>query len=217
MTDSLVISEMFRSIQGETSHAGLPCFFVRTAGCNLRCSFCDTVYARNGEGEAVSVEAVRAAAREAGPRLVCITGGEPLLQAEAVCALARLLLADGHTVLLETNGTLDASPLPEGVITIMDIKCPGSGESGGVLPSNLERLRHRDEVKFVVSDRGDFDWALRYVADHGLQGGPQLLFAPVHGRLAGGTLAGWLLESGTEARLQLQLHKILWPDRDRGV
>jgi len=213
----LIICEIFRSIQGETSYAGLPCTFVRTSGCNLRCSYCDTEYARTGEGERISVAEVCRRVEELGTGLVCITGGEPLLQADAVAELAERLLAAGHTVLLETNGTLDFGGLPEGVVVIMDVKCPGSGEDGRTLPANLERLRSRDEVKFVLSGRRDFDWAVDFLGVRGWTNGPHVLFAPVHGRLASSDLAAWILESGVRARLQLQLHKIIWPDRDRGV
>jgi 7-carboxy-7-deazaguanine synthase len=139
------------------------------------------------------------------------------VQAEGVVALAEGLLAAGHEVLLETNGTLDLAPLPEGVVRIMDVKCPGSGESGRTLPENLARLRPRDEVKFVISDRGDFDWAVAFAREHSLADGPQVLFAPAYGRLSPRALADWILAEGVEARLQLQLHKLLWPERTRGV
>ncbi|MCK4376285.1 MAG: radical SAM protein [Candidatus Brocadiae bacterium] len=217
MEQALAISEIFKSIEGETSYAGLPCSFVRTMGCNLRCSYCDTGYAQSGEGIRISLEEICKEVASHGTRLVCITGGEPLMQAEGVVALAARLLASGHTVLLETNGTFDLAPVPEGVVRIMDVKCPGSGESGKTLPGNLERLTPRDEVKFVISDRADFDWAVAFVEQHGLAGGPQVLFAPAYGRLAARELAGWILEAGLQVRLQLQLHKLLWPERTRGV
>ena len=217
MEQALAISEIFKSIEGETSYAGLPCSFVRTVGCNLRCSYCDTQYAQSGEGIRISLEEICKEVASHGTRLVCITGGEPLMQAEGVVALAARLLASGHTVLLETNGTFDLAPVPEGVVRIMDVKCPGSGESGKTLPGNLERLTPRDEVKFVISDRADFDWAVAFVREHELAGGPQILFAPAYGRLAARDLAGWILEAGLKVRLQLQLHKLLWPDRTRGV
>jgi len=215
---ALIVCEIFRSIQGETSYAGLPCTFVRTSGCNLNCNYCDTEYARTGEGNRMAVDDVARRVEELGAQLVCITGGEPLLQAPAVAALGEALLAAGHTVLLETNGTLDFGRMPEDVVVIMDVKCPGSGESGRTLPNNLERMRPRDEVKFVLSDRSDFEWAVRFVRERGWEkAGPHVLFAPVHGRLPGRELAEWILDSGLRVRLQLQLHKILWPDRERGV
>ncbi|MHC4592208.1 MAG: radical SAM protein [Planctomycetota bacterium] len=217
MDEALAISEIFKSIQGESSHAGLPCAFVRTMGCNLRCSYCDTEYARSGEGARTTVADVCAQVESFGTRLVCITGGEPLTQTAGVVALAARLLEGGHRVLLETNGTMDLAPLPEGVIRVMDVKCPGSGESGKTLPANLRLLRPCDDVKFVISDPGDFDWAVAFVEEHALADGPQILFAPAHGRLAPRDLAEWVLGARLEVRLQLQLHKILWPDRTRGV
>lgn len=217
MEQALAISEIFKSIEGETSYAGLPCSFVRTVGCNLRCSYCDTQYAQSGDGIRIGLEEICEEVESHGTRLVCITGGEPLVQTEGVVALAARLLESGHTVLLETNGTFDLAPVPEGVVRIMDVKCPGSGESGKTLPENLERLTPRDEVKFVISDRADFDWAVAFVEQHELAVGPQVLFAPAYGRLAAGDLAGWILEAGLEVRLQLQLHKLLWPERTRGV
>ena len=217
-TPALSVCEIFRSIQGETSYAGLPCTFVRTSGCNLHCRYCDTEYARTGEGDRVAVSEVARRVGELGTQLVCITGGEPLLQADAAAALAEALLAAGHTVLLETNGTLDFGAMPEDVVIIMDVKCPGSGESGQTLPANLQRLRPRDEVKFVMADRSDFEWAVQFVREQRWQdAGPHVLFAPVYVRLPGRELAEWILESGLRVRLQLQLHRILWPDRDRGV
>jgi 7-carboxy-7-deazaguanine synthase len=217
MEDALAVSEMFKSIQGETSYAGLPCSFVRTVGCNLRCSYCATEYAQSGEGIRITVPEICAEVESFGTKLVCITGGEPLVQARGVVALAERLLAGGHTVLLETNGTMDLSRVPAGVVRIMDVKCPGSGECGKTLPGNLAHLRPRDEVKFVISDRPDFDWAVAYITAHGLAGGPHILFAPAHGRLAARDLADWILSAGAEVRLQLQLHKILWPERTRGA
>ena len=217
MDSELAVSEMFRSIQGETTRAGLPCAFVRTAGCNLRCAWCDTEYACSGPGVRMTVGQVLADVEAFGTRLVCITGGEPLLQAEAVAALAERLLRAGRTVLLETNGSLDTAPMPDGVARIMDVKCPGSGECGTTLDANVAGLRPCDEAKFVLADRRDFDWAISFVREHGLEGGPHLLFAPVHGRLEPRELAEWILDAGIGARLQLQLHKLLWPERDRGV
>ena len=217
MEPALAVSEIFRSIQGETSRAGLPCSFVRTVGCNLHCAYCDTEYARDGDGIRLTVPEIVAEVDAHGTRLACITGGEPMAQAQGVAALAGALLAGGRTVLVETNGSLDLSPLPADVVRIMDVKCPGSGESGTTLPANVAALRPIDEVKFVLSGRVDFDWALAYVREHRLDDGPHILMAPVHGRLAASDLAEWMLAAGLQARLQLQLHKIIWPDRDRGV
>ncbi len=217
MEPALAISEIFKSIQGESSYAGLPCSFVRTMGCNLRCTYCDTEYAREGEGIRLTVPEIRREVERLGPRLVCVTGGEPMVQAEGVVSLAASLLDAGRKVLLETNGTVDLGPVPAGVVKIMDVKCPGSGEAGKTLPGNLALLRPTDEVKFVISDRRDFDWAIAFVEERGLAGGPELLFAPAYGCLAGRELAEWILASGLDVRLQLQLHKILWPEKMRGV
>ena len=163
MEQTLVISEIFKSIQGETSRVGLPCTFVRTFGCNLDCAWCDTLYARTGEGTCMAVADVLRRVVAFGGRLTCITGGGPMLQPEGVCQLAERLMAGGQTVLLETNGTLDLAPVPPGVIIIMDVKCPGSGHTDVTLPSNLARLGPHDEVKFVIQDRADYDWAVAFI------------------------------------------------------
>ena len=223
MEQTLVISEIFKSIQGETSRVGLPCTFVRTFGCNLDCVWCDTLYARTGrpgragEGPRMAVADVLRRVVALGGRLTCITGGEPLIQPEGVCDLAQRLLESGRTVLLETNGTLDLAPVPQGVVTIMDVKCPGSGHTDVTLPSNLERLAAQDEVKFVIQDRADFDWAVAFVRRHDLLARSQVLFSAVHGRLTHTALAEWILDSGLDVRLQFQLHRLLWPEADRGV
>ena len=215
----LRICELFVSIQGEGTRAGLPCAFVRLSGCNLRCTWCDTPYAQDVDAPAdvMPVADVADWALGTGVRHVCITGGEPLLQAGAVVRLSKRLLAAGRVVLIETNGSRDITPLPPEVVRIMDIKSPSSGESDKMLLSNIPTLTDRDEVKFVVADRTDFDAAVAFVQEHGLQHGPALLFGVVQGRCTPADLAAWLLESGLEARLQLQLHKVIWPNRDRGV
>ena len=217
MEQTLVISEIFKSIQGETSRVGMPCTFVRTFGCNLDCAWCDTLYARLGEGTRASVADVVRRVEALGGRLTCITGGEPMLQPQAVAELAERLMASGRTVLLETNGTLDLAPVPPGVVTIMDVKCPGSGQSDLTLPSNLERLGPNDEAKFVLLDRTDFDWAVAFVQQNDLLARAQVLFSAVQGRLTHRALAEWILESRLDVRLQVQLHRLLWPQSDRGV
>ena len=216
MTQCLPVIEIFKSIQGESSLAGLPCTFVRTAGCNLRCTYCDTLYAVEGEGEELPLERIADTVESLGCNLTCITGGEPLLH-PATPSLCAQLLERGHTVIVETNGTQEIARLPEGVIRVMDVKCPASGECGGTLPQNLDALRSEDQVKFVISDRSDFDWAVRFVRDHAMVDACEVLFAPAHPRIAGTVHAQWILESGLEVRLQLQLHKILWPGRTRGI
>jgi len=214
--EQLRVAEMFDSLQGEGTRAGLPCAFVRLAGCNLRCRYCDTAYAQQGPGEAATVEEAAARLEEFGRRLVCITGGEPLLQPACV-PLARRLIDLGHTVVVETNGTTDIRPLPAEAVRIMDVKCPGSGECGKTLPLNLRAVRPCDEVKFVLCGRADFEWAVDFLKQHGLPGRCHLLMAPAHGLLEGQELAEWILGCGLELRLQLQLHKILWPQRTRGA
>jgi 7-carboxy-7-deazaguanine synthase len=216
MSATLSVIEIFRSIQGETSFAGLPCGFVRLAGCNLRCSYCDTGYAWEESGEELSVEQVAEKLHQMGVELICITGGEPLLQ-NATPQLAENLLRLGHGVLVETNGTQDISALPKGTIRIMDVKCPGSGECGETLLANLGALTAEDEVKFVLTGRGDFEWAAHFARHHRLLDRCKVLFSPAYGLLTGAQLAEWILDSGLNVRLQLQLHRILWPERNRGV
>ena len=213
---SLQVIEIFSSIQGETTRAGLPCAFVRLAGCNLRCAYCDTRYAVEEEGTPMGLGEVVGRIHRSGMRLACITGGEPLLQPAAV-PLARELVGLGHSVLVETNGTLDITPLPAEATRVMDVKCPGSGECGRALMSNLEALRQQDEAKFVLCDRRDFDWAADFADGQGLIGRCHVLFAPAHGVLSGRQLADWILQSGLKVRLQLQLHKLLWPEKTRGA
>jgi len=211
----LTVNEIFLSIQGESTHAGLPCVFVRLTGCNLRCAWCDTAYAFE-EGRKMAVDDVVRQVGAFGCDLVELTGGEPLLQAEAV-PLMRELLARGHTVLLETGGSLPIEPVPHGVRRIVDVKCPGSGESGRNRWENLADLRQGDELKFVLADRSDYEWAVRQVRERGLAGRCPLIFSPVHGALAPRTLAEWVLEDRLPVRVQVQLHKLLWPGAERGV
>jgi 7-carboxy-7-deazaguanine synthase len=212
----LTVNEIFHSVQGESSRAGLPCVFVRLAGCDLRCAWCDTTYAFS-EGRRRGVGDVVAEVESYGCRLVEVTGGEPLLQPD-VHPLMRRLLDLGHDVLLETGGHLSIEPVPEGVVRIMDVKCPGSGQAGRVDWDNLVRLGPRDEVKFVVADRADYDYAADVVRRHGLADRvANVLLSPVHGRMPPDRLAGWMLADRLPARLQLQIHKYIWgPDR-RGV
>lgn len=212
---SLVIHEIYRSIQGESTHAGLPCVFVRLTACHLRCGYCDTPHAFQ-QGEVMSLEAVLDTVGAFPDRLVEITGGEPLLQAEALPLMSRL--ADrGKTVLLETSGALDIAPVDRRVRIILDLKTPGSGEAASMFWPNLEQLKPGDELKVVVCDRDDFDWSLDLIRRHALCERVPVLISPVFGRVEPAELASWVLGSGLPLRLQLQLHKILWePDR-RGV
>jgi len=208
------VTEIFFSIQGEGTRAGRPCVFVRLTGCDLRCSYCDTAYALSGGREMSQAEIVAEAERHP-CRFVLLTGGEPLLQPETP-DLARELLARGWEVAVETHGQLPLDPLPSEAVCIADVKTPGSGEPARDL-SWLGRLRGHDEVKFVVTSEEDFRWSLEVVRGHGLEGRVAVLLSPVHGRVEPSDLARWILESGVEARLNLQLHRIVWGPRARGV
>ncbi len=215
MIPVLRISEIFHSIQGESTRAGLPCVFVRLTGCNLRCRWCDTAYAFEG-GRPMRVAEVLAEVESFGCPLVEITGGEPLLQPDAV-PLMEELLRRGHRVLLETGGSLPIDGVPDGVMRIVDVKCPGSGEAGSNRWENLDVLREGDELKFVIADRGDYDWAAAEVRRRGLASRCPVLFSPVHGEMNPGELARWVLEDRLPVRVQIQLHKVLWPGVERGV
>ena len=210
MSDFLQICETFVSIQGESTFAGWPCFFIRLTGCNLRCSYCDTTYAFAG-GDPVSIPYLVNAFLATGLDCVEVTGGEPLLQPGTPALLKALQdTRPGTVVLLETNGSCDISVVPPGVVAIMDIKCPASGAGDAMDWQNLERLRPQDEVKFVISERADFDWAVRIVNEHHLASKCHaVLFSPVSGRVKPAALAEWLTASGVNARLNLQLHKLM--------
>lgn len=218
MEKRLKLSEIFKSIQGESSFAGLACTFIRLAGCNLRCSYCDTVYAYEPSFE-LTVEEILTKVASLGCPLVEITGGEPLLQEEVYPLMAELL-TQGYQVLLETNGTIDLTAVDPRAVVIMDIKCPGSGQSEKVLWDNLKRLREKDQVKFVLSHRQDYDWARGVIEKHGLEKKCLLLFSPAYGFLSARDLAQWILSDpdlSGKVRLQLQLHKIIWGGEARGV
>jgi 7-carboxy-7-deazaguanine synthase len=211
------ITEIFHSIQGESSFAGLPCAFVRLTWCNLRCSWCDSEYTFTGGAE-MSVDEVLDKVRSYGCRLVEITGGEPLVQKRECCELARRLCDEGYTVLIETGGGLDAGVLDPRVIKILDVKCPGSGESQRNFWANLETLNPRDEIKFVIKDRADFDYALDVIGKYRLdERESHALFSPVWGAIDLKDLAAWILQSGVRGRMQLQLHKYIWGAEARGV
>ena len=212
----LTVNEIFHSIQGESTHSGRPCVFVRLTACDLRCSWCDTPYAFS-EGQKVSVEEVVSQVESYGCGLVEITGGEPLLQRE-VYPLMRTLLERGHEVLIETGGHVSVAEVPDGVARIIDVKCPGSGESHRNHWPNLDALTLRDEVKFVIRDRADYEYARNVVAVHGLvPRAAAVLFSPVHGVLRPADLAAWILEDRLGVRLQLQSHKYIWGAHVRGV
>ncbi len=211
----LRINEIFHSIQGESTRAGEPCVFVRLTGCNLRCVWCDTEYAFH-EGRDTSVVEVLERVESYRCRMVEITGGEPLLQADVIPLMEELVQRD-HVVLLETGGSLPIDGVPRGVRRIIDVKCPGSGEADRNRWENLEQLREGDELKFVLADREDYEWAVRQIEQRKLAGRCPLLFSPVHGVLDAGEMAGWVLEDRLPVRVQLQLHKFLWPGVLRGV
>jgi 7-carboxy-7-deazaguanine synthase len=216
VTERLRVNEIFYSIQGESSWAGRPCVFVRLTGCNLRCRWCDTEYAFY-EGAQLPVPEIVARVREYGCNLVEITGGEPMLQ-KGIHALIDTLLEEGFTVMLETSGERDLRGVDSRVVKIMDLKCPGSGESERNRWTNVDILAPHDEVKFVIADRGDYEWARSAITDHHISDKVRsVLMSPVHGEIAPDVLASWILEDGLPVRLQLQMHKQIWPSRTRGV
>src|SRR5437870_1234526 len=204
----LLIHEIYRSIQGESTFAGLPCVFVRLAVCDSRCVWCDTPHAFN-QGEAWTLEAIVQRVQRYGCPLVEVTGGEPLVQPEVLPLMSRLADA-GRTVLLETSGAHDVGPVDTRVHIVMDLKCPDSGECEHNHWPNLDRLKPTDEVKFVVASRRDFDWAADTIRRHELERRFTALVSPVSGAVAPADLAAWLLASGLPVRLQLQLHKLIW-------
>ncbi|HET9369947.1 MAG TPA: radical SAM protein [Vicinamibacterales bacterium] len=211
-----VVYEIYASLQGESTYTGVPCAFVRLAACDLRCEWCDTPYAFTG-GRKMSIDEIVAAVRDLGVPLVELTGGEPLLQKETP-ALMQALIDAGHKVLLETGGHRPIDDVPDDVVTILDVKCPGSGEAGRMHWPNLDQLSRTDEVKFVIRDRADFDYAVDVVRRHDLTARVgAVLFSPVHGVLEPAALAAWILESRLPIRLQLQAHKYIWGVEARGV
>ena len=212
----LQLSEIFYSIQGESSFAGYPCLFFRFSGCNLRCSYCDAKYTYEEAAKPTTIAALLSEAAKYPNALVEITGGEPLLQ-EGVYPLMETLLASGRTVLLETNGSLSLKRVPPEVVKIVDLKCPDSGMAEKMELANLELLAPHDELKFVLSSRSDYDWAKGMIGQHQLAEKAKLILSPVIGRLAPDQLAHWLMADALPARLQLQLHTLLWPGIKRGV
>lgn len=210
------ITEIYSSIQGETQYVGLPCTLVRTTGCDLRCTYCDTAYAFYG-GREMSLEEIAAEVRRLGAPLVLLTGGEPMLQREIV-ALAELLIANGYGVMIETSGAHPLDLLPAEVVRIVDVKTPGSGEGARVRWDVVAGLqRPRDAVKFVLSDEQDYQWAADAVRTRGLEERAEVLLSPVHGQLDPKTLVGWMVRDRLPARLNLQIHKYIWGAGVRGV
>jgi 7-carboxy-7-deazaguanine synthase len=212
----MVVTEIFKSIQGESTFAGLPCVFVRLTGCNLRCHWCDTAYAFYG-GQTMTEEQVLGRVRELGGKLIEFTGGEPLLQKE-VPALAVQLLSEGWRVLIETSGERFIGVLPQAVVKIVDVKCPGSGESEKFCLENLIELERKDQIKFVILDEKDYQYAREFITRHELRSRvDEIIFSPVFGQLPPRTLAEWILRDSLEVRLGLQLHKFIWDAAARGV
>jgi 7-carboxy-7-deazaguanine synthase len=209
------INEIYKSIQGESTYAGLPCVFVRLSYCNLRCSYCDTAYAFY-EGQDMSLEQVIQAIRDCHCSLVEITGGEPLLQKEVYPLMDRLI-ADGFLVLLETGGSIDIGEVHPNVIKIMDLKCPSSGESEKNRYDNIPKLQAHDEIKFVMGNRDDYLWSLDIIRKHHLQGKYRILFSTVFDTLRPSDLVNWILEDKLNVRFQLQMHKYIWSPEKRGV
>lgn len=211
----LTVNEVFFSIQGEGTRAGLPCVFVRLTGCPLRCVYCDTAYAFH-EGSRREEDDVIAEVERFPCRLLLLTGGEPLSQ-PAAFPFVTTLLDRGWQVLVETSGHVPTDALDARAVAIVDVKTPRSGESHRMHWPNLDHLRPQDEVKFVVADRGDYEWSRAVVRERALGERGAVLLSPVHGALDPGELARWVLEDGLPARVQVQLHKYLWPGAQRGV
>lgn len=207
-TATLRVTEVFASLQGETSRAGLPTVFVRLTGCPLRCSYCDTAYAFHG-GQSVEVSEVLAQVRLHSPRYVTVTGGEPLAQRDCHALLFQLCEA-GYSVSLETSGAIDISAVDGRVSRIVDIKTPGSGEVEKNLWANVEHLKATDEVKFVICDEADYEWSRRCLIEHRLDARCPVLFSPSYEQLPARVLADWILRDRLPVRLQVQLHKLLW-------
>ncbi len=211
----LKVNEIFHSIQGESRHAGRPCVFVRLTWCNLRCAWCDTAYAFE-EGEERRVGEILDAVSGYGTRYVLVTGGEPLLQ-DGVHDLIGELLDRGYEVAMETGGSLDIAAVDRRAMIVMDLKCPGSGMAGRNRWENLPLLKAADEIKFVIADRVDYDWAKRTIERHLPPGRCGILLSPAHGHLDPKHLAEWVLADRLPVRLQLQIHKYIWPPDTRGV
>ena len=209
----LRVSEIFYSLQGESRTAGFPTAFIRLTGCPLRCRYCDTAYAFTG-GERLSLSAILQQVKSCSPHFVTVTGGEPLAQRD--CWLLLKMLCDaGYSTSLETSGAIDISKVDKRVTIVMDVKTPGSGEIDRNHKQNIELLKHKDQVKFVITDRVDYDWSRRFIEENELAGKCEILFSPVHGELDPADMAKWILDDNLQVRMQIQLHKYLWGD-ERG-
>jgi 7-carboxy-7-deazaguanine synthase len=226
----LYLIEIYKSIQGESSFAGVPCIFVRLAGCNLRCAWCDSEYTFTGGYKLPEDEVVAEVEKLAPVRLVEFTGGEPMLQEKELIPLMERLLAQGYELMIETSGERPLERVPRAVHKIVDVKCPGSGEGGSFRMSNLECLTERDEVKFVISNRGDYEFAREFIREHDLgRRAGQVLLSPAFSKTPTGArstenavmdpreLVEWMLADGAPARLSLQMHKYVWEPLKKGV
>ncbi len=209
------VTEIYVSVQGETQYAGLPCTLVRTTGCDLRCTYCDSEYAFYG-GRELSLDEIAAEVQRLGAPLVLLTGGEPMLQREIV-ALSERLLADGFRVMIETSGAHPLDVLPADVVRIVDVKTPGSGESHRMRWDVIAGLRQRDSVKFVLADEADYRWAAEAITTRKLADQTEVLLSPVHGKLDPRDLVAWMLRDKLPARLNLQIHKYIWGADTRSV
>jgi 7-carboxy-7-deazaguanine synthase len=209
------INEIYLSVQGESSHTGLPCVFVRLTGCNLRCVWCDTAYAFH-EGKTQSIDQTLKDVKSYGINLVEITGGEPLMQ-EDVYPLMVALLENGYKVMLETGGSLSLEKVPRDVIKVLDLKCPGSEENKKNNLSNLKFLAPHDEIKFVILDRRDYEWSRDLIKKHKINETASILFSPVYGKLELKEMVKWVLEDRLPVRVQTQLHKVIWTKETQGV
>ena len=211
----LKLIELYASVQGESTHVGRPCTFIRLSGCHLRCTWCDSTYTFKG-GDWWTFEQILSRVAELGPRLVEVTGGEPLLQKNCI-PLMQALIDQGYEVLLETSGASDISEVPDGVRIIMDLKPPDSGEEKRNIWENLDHLDSEDELKFVIASRRDYEWSREVVRVRGLEGRLSLLFSPAWGLIEPRELVDWIMEDRIDVRFQLQIHKVLWPSAERGV
>jgi len=215
MEGILQVSEIYKSIQGESTYAGLPCVFVRLTGCSLRCSWCDTTHAFHG-GSAMTIQQITQNISTYNTSLIEITGGEPLDQPEAI-PLVKFLCDQGYDVLVETSGAIDITPLDSKAHIILDLKCPGSHMTSRMEWNNLMHLKPKDQVKFVILNRFDYEWALSIISKYALNDLCEILFAPVFGELDPKVLCEWVLGDSLQVRVQLQLHKFIWDSNAHGV
>ncbi|MBI2469755.1 MAG: radical SAM protein [Planctomycetes bacterium] len=211
----MIINEIFKSIQGETSYAGLPCAFIRVTGCNLRCSYCDTMYAYE-EGNEMSLITILEIVAGFNTKIVCVTGGEPLSSKDTPLLIERLL-DKYYTVLVETNGSYDIRTIPQKAVKIMDIKCPDSNMSHMMNWQNIKHLTKTDEVKFIIKSRRDYDWTKAVIQKYNLSEITNVLIGTAFGEISPRTVAQWILEDNLDVRFQLQLHKYIWEQETRGV